>query len=72
MHSFLNEMKINTNDHRMRINEDKTKIMSFKNTTKSDFLPNLTLDQEPLEKADSIGFRVCHTCLDKAARGKKE
>ena len=54
LQSFLNDLKIYTNDHQMRINEDKTKVILFNNATKSDFLPNLTLDQQPLAVVEEI------------------
>ena len=42
----LNDLKIYTEKHQMKINQDKTKVILFNNATKYDFLPNLTLDTD--------------------------
>jgi hypothetical protein len=51
----LNDLKIYTEKHQMKINQDKTKVILFNNATKYDFLPNLTLDTDcPLQVVDEI------------------
>ena len=49
---------MNTSDHQMQINLDKTKVILFNNAVKSDFLPHLTLtddDDAPLEGNPPVG-----------------
>ena len=43
-----------TNDHEMKINDSKTKAILFNNAVKSDFFPNLTLNDTPLEVVEEI------------------
>ena len=75
LQSFLNDLKSYTYDHQMVINVDKTKVILFNNATKSDFFPNLTLDNEPLEvvvvfRSDltSAGGRTLHLSARRVMR----
>ena len=43
-----------TNEHEMKINDSKTKAILFNNAVKSDFFPNLTLNDTPLEVVEEI------------------
>ena len=53
--SFLNNLQEYANDHQMKINEGKTKVIMFNNAKKYDFPPNLQLENGcPLEVVEEI------------------
>ena len=54
LQEFLNDLMKYTNDHEMKINDSKTKAILFNNAVKSDFFPNLTLNDTPLEVVEEI------------------
>ena len=54
LQEFLNDLMKYTNEHEMKINDSKTKAILFNNAVKSDFFPNLTLNDTPLEVVEEI------------------
>ena len=56
--NFFNNLIKYTNEHEMKINDGKTKAILFNNAVKSDFFPNLTLNDTPLEIVKEIQL-VC-------------
>ena len=58
----LDELKTYTENHQMRLNQDKTKVILFNNAVKYDFQPTLTMDDgnqlEVVEEMRLLGVQV--------------
>ena len=58
----LDELKTYTENHQMRLHQDKTKVILFNNAVKYDFQPTLTMDDgnqlEVVEEMRLLGVQV--------------
>ena len=54
LQDFLDDLSKYTNDHQMRINDSKTKVILFNNAVKSDFFPNLAINDIPLDVVEEL------------------
>ena len=48
LQSLLDDLKIYSSDHQMRINDEKTKVILFNNAIKRDFMPQLVVEDDQL------------------------